>query len=120
MIKASLKEKRSSTNCLDKTKKIKVYVSYNVSSEDMVIWVHFDKEDNWDWRQGEVIVTTLTKNFKLDKIEYKSKPNVLRCKSLPWDSYEFSCEYYTPCPKFDSEVFLHDESFLEYDNVYDF
>ena len=54
-----------------------VYISYNVSSKGMVIWVHFDKEDNWDWRRGEVIVTKLIKNFKLDKIGYKSPP---------WDS----------------------------------
>ena len=88
-----------------------VYISYNVSSKGMVIWVHFDKEDNWDWRRGEVIVTKLIKNFKLDKIGYKSPP---------WDSYEFTCKYYTPCPQFDSEVFFFDESFLEHNNEYDF
>ena len=97
-----------------------VYISYNVSSESMVIWVHFDKEDNWNWRRREVLVTTLIKNFKLDKIGYKSKPNVLRYKSPHWDSYEFTCKYYTPCPKVESDVFFSDESFLEYNNEYDF
>ena len=44
------------------------YISSNISSEGMVIWIHFDKEDNWDCRRGEVMLTTLIKNFKLDKI----------------------------------------------------
>ena len=55
-----------------------VYILSNVSSEGMVTWVNFDKEDSWDWRHGEIILSTLIKNFKLDKIGYKPKPNVLR------------------------------------------
>ena len=63
---------------------------------------------------------TLIKNFKLDKIGSKPKPNMLRYKLPPWDSYEFTWKYFTPCPKFDSEVFLYDELFLKYNNEYDF
>ena len=55
-----------------------VYILSNVSSEGMVTWVNFDKEDSWDSRHGEIILSTLIKNFKLDKIGYKPKPNVLR------------------------------------------
>ena len=91
-----------------------------VLSKGMVIWVHFDKEDNWDQQHGEVIVTTLIKTYKLNKIGHKSKPNTLRYKLPPWDSHEFTCEYYTQGPKFDSDVFFFDESFLEYNNKYDF
>ena len=54
-----------------------IYILSNVSSESMVIWVNFDKEDSWDWRRGEIILSMLIKNFKLDKIGYKPK-NVLR------------------------------------------
>ena len=68
----------------------------------------------------DLILTTLIKNFKLDKIGYKTKPNVLRYMLPPCESYEFAVEYYCPCPKFDSEVFFFDELFKEYNNEYKF
>ena len=52
----------------------------------------------------------------MDKIGYKAKPNALRYKLPPRDSYQFTCKYFIPCPKFDSEVLFYDESFLEYNN----
>ena len=96
-----------------------VYKTCNVSSEGIVVWVHFDKEDNWDWGRGELILSTLIKQFKLDKIGYNA-PNVLRYKSPPCDLYGFTCKYYSPCPNFDCEVFFFDESFKEYSNDCDF
>ena len=42
------------------------YITCNVSSEGLFVWVQFDKEDNWDWWHGELILTTLIKIFKLD------------------------------------------------------
>ena len=82
-------------------------ISYNVSSKGLVIWVQYDTENHWDWKRGELILTILIKNFKLDKVGYNEKLNVLRYKSPYWDPHPFTVEYYSPCPKFDSEgVFL--------------
>ena len=89
-------------------------------SEGLVISVHFDKEDHWCWRRGEQILSTLIKNFKLDKISYKEKLNVLRYSAPYWESCALTVEYYIPCPKFDSEVFFFDELFQEYNTEYNF
>ena len=97
-----------------------VYITYNVSSEGLVVWVQFDKENDWDWWRGELTLTTLIKNFKLDKIGYKEKPNVLRYKSPYWDPFALTVEYYSPCPKINSEIFFFDESFQVYNNEYNF
>ena len=96
------------------------YITYNVSTEGLVVWVQFDKTDNWDWRRSELILTNLIKNFKLDKIGYKEKPNVLRYKSPYWDPFALTVEYYSPCPKINSEIFFFDESFQVYNNEYNF
>ena len=58
-----------------------IAISYNVPSEGFVIWIHYDKEDDWDWRCGELILSCLIKKFKLDKIGYKERLNILRYKS---------------------------------------
>ena len=96
------------------------YINYNVSTEGLVVWVHFDKTDNWDWRRSELILTNLIKNFKLDKIGYKEKPNMLRYKSPYWDPFALRVKYYSPCPNFNSEIFFFDESFQIYNNEYNF
>ena len=117
----SLKGKKNFVNYFEKhDEKNSVYITYNVSNEGLVVWIQIDKEDNWDWRRGELILTNLIKNFKLDKIGYKEKPNVLRYKSLYWNPFALTVEYYSPCPKFNSEIFLFDESFQLYNNKYSF
>ena len=102
----SSKGKKNFVNYFKKTKKKSVCITYNVSSEGLVVWVQFDKEHNWDWRHGELILTNLIKNFKLDKIGYKEKPNVLRYKSPYWNPFALTVEYYSPCPKFMRFSFL--------------
>ena len=114
----SSKGKKNFVNYFEKTKKKSVYITCNVSSEGLVVWVQFDKEDNWDWQHGELILTNLIKHFKLDKIGYKEKPNVLRYKSLYWNPFALTVEYYSPCPKFNSEIFFFDKSFQVYNNEY--
>ena len=104
----------------NKEDKKNIAISYNVLSEGFVIWIHYDKEDDWDWRHGELILSCLIKNFKLDKISYKERPNILRYKSLYWKSYALTAEYYTPCPKFDHELFFYDLSYQEYNTEYNF
>ena len=91
-------------------RKKSISITYNVSSEGLVIWVHFHKEDDWDWRRGEQIIPTLIKSFKLDKIGYKEKPNVLRYSAPYWESFALTVEYYSPCPK----LFFSDALFPEY------
>ena len=95
-------------------------ISYNVSSEGLVLWVYYDLEDDWDWQCGELITSTLIKNFKLDKVGYKEKLNVLRYNSPYWESYALTVEYYSPCSKFDYKVFFYDLSFQEYNTEYNF
>ena len=97
-----------------------ISISYNVSSEAVVIWVYYDTEDDSDWKRGELIISTLIKNFKLDKVRYKEKPNVLRYNSPYWESYALTVEYYSPCSKFDYKVFFYDLSFQEYNTEYNF
>ena len=36
-----------------------------------MIWVGYNKEDQWDANRGELILSYLIKNFKLDKIGYR-------------------------------------------------
>ena len=52
--------------------------SYHLSREGLVIWVYYDTEDDWYWKRGEPIISTLIKNVKLDKVGYKEKSNILR------------------------------------------
>ena len=40
-------------------RKNNISVSYNISSEELVIWVYYDTEDDWDWKRGELIISTL-------------------------------------------------------------
>ena len=103
-----------------KTKKKKgIAISYNVSSEGFVIWIHYDKEDDWYWKRDELILSCLIKNFKLNKIGYKERFNILRYNSPYWESHALTVEYYSPCPKFDHEVFFYDLSYQEYNTEYD-
>ena len=46
-----------------KEEKKSVYITHNISSESLVVWVQFDKEDNLNWRRGELILTNLIKGF---------------------------------------------------------
>ena len=101
-------------------KKKGVSISYNVPSKGLAICVQYDTEDHWDWKRGELILTILIKNFKLDKVGYNEKLNVLRYKSPCWDPHPFMVEYYSPCPKLDSEVFFYNLSYQEYRTEYDF
>ena len=86
----------------------------------MVIWVYYDTEDDSDWKRGKLIISTLIKNSKLDKVGYKEKPNVLRYNSPYWESYTLIVEYCSPCTKFDSKVFFYNLSFQEYNIEYNF
>ena len=103
----------------NKEDKKNIAISY-VFSEGFVIWSHYDKEDDWDWRRGELILSCLIKNFKLDKISYKERPHILRYKSLYWESCVLTAEYYTPCPKFDHELFFYNLLYQEYSTEYNF
>ena len=85
----------------------------------MVIWVHFDKEDEWDWRCGEQIISTLIKILNWIKLATKN-PNVLRYSAPYWESFALTGECDSPCPKFDSEVFFFDASFQEYNTEHNF
>ena len=40
-----------------------LHIDFNVSSEGFVIWVHYDNDDNWDWKRGESILSCLIKQF---------------------------------------------------------
>ena len=60
-----------------KKKKKNISISLNLSSEGLVIWVYYDTEDDWYWKRGELIISTLIKYVKLDKVGYKEKSNVL-------------------------------------------
>ena len=67
-----------------------ISIAFNVLSEGLAIWIHFDKEDHWCWRRGEQILTTIIKKLKLDKTGYKEKLNVLR--------YSAPCGNFTHLP----------------------
>ena len=86
--------------------KLKICITYNVSSEGITIWAGYNKEDYWDVRRGEQIVYCLIKSFKLDKIGYKDRPRVSKYKSPFWELHALTCKYYIHCVKFDSEVFF--------------
>ena len=120
-LKKFFKEKKNCLNYFEtKKKKKNISISYNVSSEGLVIWVYYDTEYDWNWKRGELIISTLIKSFKLDKVGYKEKPNVLRYNSPYWESYTLTVQYYSPCAKFDSKVFFYNLSFQEYNTEYNF
>ena len=52
-------------------RKQNISTRHNVSSEGLMIWVGYNKEDQWDANRGELILSYLIKNFKLDKIGYR-------------------------------------------------
>ena len=114
------KREKHCVNHFDIKKKKKVspyFITFRVK-----IWLfgfnQYDTEDHWDWKRGELILTILINNFKLDKVGYNEKLNVLRYKSLYWDPHPFTVEHYSPCPKFDSEVFFYNLSYQEYSTEY--
>ena len=72
------KEKELRELFQNKEEEKNISISYNVSSRGLVIWVYYVTEDGRDWKRGELIISTLIKNFKLDKVGYKKNPNVLR------------------------------------------
>ena len=72
------KEKELCELFQNKEEEKNISISYNVSSGGLVIWVYYVTEDDRDWKRGELIISTLIKNFKLDKAGYKKNPNVLR------------------------------------------
>ena len=72
------KEKELRELFQNKEEEKNISISYNVSSRGLVIWVYYVTEDGRDWKRGELIISTLIKNFKLDKVGYKKTPNVLR------------------------------------------
>ena len=111
-LKKNFKEKKSCVNYFSKKKKKQnVSIRYNVSSEGLIIWVGYDKEDQWEANRGELILSGLIKNFKLNKIGYREKAATLKYKSPYWESHELIYEYYILCPKFDFEVFSYDLSY---------
>ena len=97
-----------------------ISIRYNVLSEGLVIWVGYNKEDDWGIVRGELMLSCLIKNFKLDKIGYKERPAILRYKSSYWESHELTVEYNISCPKFDFEVFFYDLSYQNYNTEYNF
>ena len=101
-----------------KEEKQNIFIRYNVLSEGLVIWVGYNKEDDWGIVRGELMLSCLIKNFKLDKIRYKERPAILRYKSPYWESHELTVECNIPCPKFDFEVY--DLSYQDYDTEYNF
>ena len=70
-----------------------ISIRYNVSSEGLMIWVGYNKEGQWDANRGELILSCLIKNCKLDKIGYREKPATLKYKSSYWQSHELTVEY---------------------------
>ena len=78
-----------------KEEKQNISVRYNVSSKSLVICVGYNKEDDSDIVQDELLLSCLIKNFKLDKIAYKERPAILRYKSPYWESQELTVEYTT-------------------------
>ena len=103
-----------------KEEKQNISIHYNVSSEGLVIWVGYNKEDDWDIVRGELILSCLIETFKLDKIGYKERPAILRYKSPYWESHKLTVEYNIPCPKFDFEVFFYNLSYQDYNTEYNF
>ena len=57
----------------EKEEKKGVSITDNVSSKALVIWVQYDTGDHRDWKRGELILSCLIKNFKLDKVGYNEK-----------------------------------------------
>ena len=78
-----------------KEEKQNISVRYNVSSKGFVICVGYNKEDDSDIVRGELLLSCLIKNFKLDKIGYKERPAILRYKPPYWESHELTVEYTT-------------------------
>ena len=103
-----------------KEEKQNVSIRYNVSSEGLIIWVDYNQEDQWEASRGELILSCLIKNFKLNKIGYREKAATLKYKSPYWESHELTDEYYILCPKFDFEVFSYDLSYQNCNTEYVF
>ena len=104
--------------CNDRNKNLDI--DFNVSSKGFVIWVHYGNDDHWDCKRGELILSCLIKQFKLHKIGYKEKPNVLRYNSAFWLDHKLTVEYFAPCPKLHFDVFNSDPEYLEYSTEHNF
>ena len=114
------REKKLSELFQKKEEKQNISIRHNVSSKGLVIWVGYNKEDDWDIVRGELILSCLIETFKLDKIGYKERPAILRYKSSYWESHELTVEYNISCPKFDFEVFFYDLSYQNCNTEYNF
>ena len=51
--------------------KLKICITYKVSSEGITIWVGYDKEDYWDVRRAELILSSLIKIVNWIKLSKK-------------------------------------------------
>ena len=83
--------------------------------------ITYDNDDHWDWKQGELILSCLIRQFKLHKIGYKEKPYVLRYNnSAFWLDHKFTVKYFVPCPEFHFDIFNSDPEYFEYNTEYNF
>ena len=99
---------KNSVQSISVEKNQNVPISYDVWSKGLVIWVGYNKENDWDPYRVELLLTCLIKNVKLDKIGYKEILATLKYK-LPYrEPHELTVEYYIPSSKFDFEVFFYD------------
>ena len=73
----------------EKEKNKDIKVSFNVSSGEMSVWIHFDK--NWGKDRGLKILNELVSPRTLEMVGYKLTWKILEYKAFNWDEIENTC-----------------------------
>lgn len=102
----------------------KVEITFNVSSNGIIVWVHYDNDNDWDNDRGKNILASLTKQFKLHLVGYKpDATEVAKYPGAPWEDRKKTTYYHIPLDleDFDINIFSHDKNYLQYNgNNYNF
>ena len=102
----------------------KVEITFNVSSNGIIVWVHYDNDNDWDNDRGKNILASLTKQFKLHLVGYKPDvTEVAKYPGAPWEDRKKTTYYHIPLDleDFDINIFSHDKNYLQYNgNNYNF